>query len=410
MLSKSIHQRTADPEAPGGWRVCCITPSRSIREELTPAIIRCFPGAVLREVQRYPEGHELSAEFGRPIPDVCFVDTISDRDSAMAFMPEIREFDARINVIALIAAGESEVILKCLRLGVHEFLQQPFAPEQLQAALPKLTRIGGRESSRPNPAKVYCVIPGKGACGATTLACNLAFQFKRLGYKRILLADMDPLTGTVSFLLKLKSTYSFVDVLQRADTLDPDLWKAMVTPSNGIDVLLAPELLMQGIGDVQDATPLLDFARTHYDVMILDAGSAYGSWNLSLANGSDEILLVTTNELPALHGAQRSLAYLEANRVPKWKFRTIVNRFDKQIGLSKEVVASALHVDVLHTVPSDYETIQKALIDGKAIPHSSALGKTLAALGDKLAGQGKEPSARLAPLGAFMSLFGRTSP
>ena len=52
-------------------------------------------------------------------------------------------------------------------------------------------------------------MPAKGACGATTIACNLAFQWKRLGAKKILLADLDPLTGTLSFLLKIKSIYSF---------------------------------------------------------------------------------------------------------------------------------------------------------------------------------------------------------
>ncbi len=63
------------------------------------------------------------------------------------------------------------------------------------------------------------------------MACNLAFQWKRHGAKRILLADLDMLAGTMSFLLKIKSTYSFLDVSQRAHELDADLWNAMVTPA-----------------------------------------------------------------------------------------------------------------------------------------------------------------------------------
>jgi pilus assembly protein CpaE len=409
MFSKSNHQRSARPEGPGEWRVCCISPSRAIREEVAPVVTRCFPEATVDEIRRYPGRVDLAHELGRPVPDVCFIDMISDRDCALALMPEILKLNEGINLIAVVGAGEPDVILKCLRMGVNDFLQQPFAAEQLQSAIPKLTRIGNSEASHAAPAKIYCVIPAKGACGATTLACNLAFQFKRLGHKRILLADMDPLTGTVSFLLKLNSAYSFVDVLQRAATLDADLWKAMVSPCNGIDVLLAPELLMQGIGEVNDASPILDFARRNYDIVILDAGSAYGEWNLSQARGCDEVLLVTTNELPALHGAQRSLAYLEANRVPRRKLRLIINRFDKQIGLTKEVVASALHTDVLHTIPSDYETMQKALIDGKPIPHNSALGKTFAALGEKLAGREKVRAPRVAPFGSLLALLGRTS-
>jgi len=73
-------------------------------------------------------------------------------------------------------------------------------------------------------------MPAKGACGATTVATNLAFQWKRLGKKRVLLADLDPLGGTVfSFLLKVKCAYSFVDVLHRSSNLDHGTFgKAMI--------------------------------------------------------------------------------------------------------------------------------------------------------------------------------------
>ncbi len=284
---------------------------------------------------------------------------------------------------------------------------QPFGSNQVRAVLPKLTKAA---LERKDAAKVYCVMPAKGACGASTIACNIAFQWKRLGSKRVLLADMDPLTGTLSFLLKLKSAYSFIDVLHRAGTLDTDLWKAMVIPCGGVEVLLAPELLAQGINEMQDASPILDFARRNYETVILDAGSAYGEWNLSQARASDEVLLVTTNELPALHGAQRSLSYLEANQIPKWKIRVIINRYDKKVGLDKAVIASALHVDVVHTIPSDFDIVQKALLHGKPIPPNSAMGRELTVLGDRLADREKPSPARTAPFGGFLSLFSRISP
>ena len=46
-----------------------------------------------------------------------------------------------------------------------------------------------------------------------------------MGANQVLLADLDPLTGTLSFLLKIKSIYSFLDALQRAHELDADLWR-----------------------------------------------------------------------------------------------------------------------------------------------------------------------------------------
>ena len=90
--------------------------------------------------------------------------------------------------------------------------------------------------------------------------------------------------------------------------LDADLWNAMVTPVNGIDVLLAPELMVEGAQDLHDPSPVIDYARHAYDVVMIDAGGVYGDWNLNIARMSSELLLVTTNELPALQATQRALS------------------------------------------------------------------------------------------------------
>ena len=224
-------------------------------------------------------------------------------------------------------------------------------------------------------------MPAKGACGATTIACNLAFQWKRHGQQKVLLADLDPLTGTISFLLKIKSIYSFLDALQRAHELDADLWNAMVTNVNGVDVLLAPELMVEGAQDLRDPSPILEYARHDYDVVVIDAGGVYGEWNLNTARLANELLLVTTNELPALQAAQRALSYLDTNRIGRWKIRLMVNRYHRDVGLSREVIGTALHTEVFDILPSDYEAVQKSLMEGKPAPSNTTFGKSHDATG-----------------------------
>src|ERR1035438_4345893 len=209
-----------------------------------------------------------------------------------------------VQVIALLGDNDPDLILRCLRTGALDFLIQPFTADQLEAALRKLARVQpSTEGAGKEPAKIFAVMPAKGACGATTVACNLAFQWRKHGARRILLADLDVLAGTLSFLLKIKSVYSFVDVLQHANELDMDLWNAMVTPVNGVDVLLAPELIVDGMQELRDPSPILDYARHAYDIVVIDAGGVYGEWNLQQARLASEIILVTTNELPALQAA-----------------------------------------------------------------------------------------------------------
>ncbi len=392
------------------WRVMCISPLRGVLDELGPLVGHCMPRAAVSEVARYPDAGDLPRLFGSQPPNLILLDVMSAKEQALSLLGDMAKAAPDSTIIALLGAGDSQLMLRCLRQGATELLVQPFNREQLDAALKKLERTLPKDKLSNKPAaKIICVMPAKGACGATTVATNLAFHAKRTGSERVLLADLDPLTGTVSFLLKVKSTYSFLDVLAHSESLDADLWKAMVVQRQGVDVLLSPETLFEFASDLRDASPVINFARANYDVVVLDSPSVYGEWNMSQARMADEVILVTTNELPALQATQRALSYLEANRIGRWKTRVVVNRYDKDVGLSRDVIGTALHTDIFHVIPSDYEAVQRALLEGKSVPPTSGLGKSFTQLGDRLTGKKKEPAKTGSAFGSLLSLFSRTS-
>jgi pilus assembly protein CpaE len=389
-------------------RAAVISPSARVLEELEPLLVSQLTGIPINYVRSYPSPRDLNVVLGAG-PHLVFLDVVSERDQAIQLLGEMARLGPSVQVVALLGGNDPDLILRCLRTGALDFLIQPFTADQLQAALAKLARIQpSAEGAGKEPAKIFAVMPAKGACGATTVACNLAFQWRKHGAKRILLADLDVLAGTLSFLLKIKSVYSFVDVLQHASELDMDLWNAMVTPVNGVDVLLAPELIVDGMQDLRDPSAILDYARHAYDIVVIDAGGVYGEWNLQQARLASEIILVTTNELPALQAAQRALSYLDTNRIGRWKVRLVVNRYHRDVGLSREVIGTALHTEVFDSLPSDYEAVQHSLMEGKPIPSSTPFGKSIMQLADRLSGRAegiKKPSS----LGGLFGLFSKTS-
>jgi Flp pilus assembly CpaE family ATPase len=87
-----------------------------------------------------------------------------------------------------------------------------------------------------------------------------------------------------------------------------------------------------------------------------------------------------------LQAAQRALAHFVRNKISRSKVRIVVNRYNRDLGLSKEMIETALKTEVFHLCPSDYESINRSLIEGKLIGNGSAFGKSLIALADKLAG------------------------
>ena len=379
-------------------------------EELERLLLTGMAGVPVSYLRSYPAPRDLPGAMGGGTPHLVFLDVNSDREQALQLLAEMSRLGPSVQVMALLAGNEPDFILRCLRGGALDFLIQPFTPDQLEGALSKVARMQpAGESGGKEPAKIYAVMPAKGACGATTIACNLAFQWKRLGAKKILLADLDPLTGTQSFLLKIKSIYSFLDTLQRSHELDADLWNAMVTPVNGVDVLLAPEMMVEGSQDLHDPSPIIEFARHYYDVVVIDTGSVYGDWNLNTARLSSEIFLVTTNELPALQAAQRALSYLDTNRIGRWKIRLLVNRYHRDVGLSRDVIGTALHTEVFDILPSDYEAVQKSLMEGKPAPPSTAFGKSMMQLADRLGGRTEPANKKNSSFSGLLGLFGKTS-
>jgi pilus assembly protein CpaE len=380
----------------------------SAKRELSHLLARRLPIDGAQDLRADCSRQQIADALKDRSVRICLVGVSTASDPAIQKIPELLKLDPKLAILAVLQGGDPDLILRCLRLGATDFLISPFTADQVDTAVQKLGKTLP-QSAAPGPAgKVYCVVPAKGACGSTTIACALLHQWKRFGSKRVLLADLDPLAGVISFLLKVKSQHSFLDVLLRASEIDADLWNAMVTGKDGIDILLAPETLADAEMELTDASPILDYARHNYDIVIADCGSPYGDWSLSQASLSDEILLVITNELASLQSAQRVLNYFDSNGIGRWKVKLVVNRFDPNVGLAEELIVNALQMEVFQVLPSDYPTIQRALLEGKPIPQSSRFGKAVATLAERLAGRA-EPARKASSLAGLLSLFSRTS-
>ncbi len=391
----------AAPKNLGQWKILLIIPNPEMRAALHAHANELLPFSHVNELHSYPTRAVLEEALTDFNISLCFVDASSSQEWAQALLSDLAMLNAKLPVVAVHSQSDPDFILRTLRAGATEVLIQPFGQDQFVSVIERLNATHGAGN---RSGKLIALIPAKGACGASTLSCNLAYYAHHANMPRVLLADLDPLTGTIPFLLKLKSSYSFVDALTRASTIDEDIWKGLVTNWGKIDVLLSPDKPVHGIESQSDASMLLQFAGMIYDLVVTDTNLPYGPWSLSIARQCDELLLVTTNELSSLQAAQKALAYFDRNRIERSKVRVVVNRFSKEFGLSQEVIEAALHTEVYHLIPSDYETINRSLVEGKAVPDSTPVGKSMLSLVEKLTGR---PIRSTQPkTSSFANLFG----
>jgi len=334
----------------------------------------------------YVEGAALPSLIEGHAVTLCFLDVGTDRELALSLVPVLR--DLGVPVVALHTANDPDLILSCMRQGAVEFLYPVFSAQQVQSALDRLAkRAHNVKVQARSGGQVFGLMHGKSGSGNTTIACSLAFQLAALNFRKVLLADLDPLTGTIAFLLKLNSNYSFVHTLTNSSRMDENLWRGIVTSCRGVDVLLSPEMPVDLVYEPADVAAMVNYWRQSYEYVILDIPGPHSQWGLSLAKLCDELLLVTTNELPAVHATQNTLACLEHHGVSKSKIKLIINRYNTEIGLSSESLETALELKVFQHLPSDFESVQKALMEGKPIPSTTKVGKSIAELAEKLTGR-----------------------
>ncbi len=125
--------------------------------------------------------------------------------------------------------------------------------------------------------------------------------------------------------------------------------------------------------------------------MILDSPVPLSEWQLALGRLCDSLLLITTNELAAIHATRRTLSYLEANGVEKSRIKLVVNRYKEDNGLTKQAIETALKIEVFHILPNEYEGVQKAVLDGKMVQAGSKFGKAILSLCERLTGLERAP-------------------
>ena len=139
-------------------------------------------------------------------------------------------------------------------------------------------------------------------------------------------------------------------------------------------------------------------------MVILDISGPHGQWGLSLAALCDMLLLITTNELPAVHATQNSLAVLEHYGVNRSKIKLVVNRYNADFGLSSEAIETALDLKIFQHLPSDFENVLKALMEGKPVTAGTKVGKAIADLAEKITGRKSVPK-KTSLFGGLFSAF-----
>ncbi len=267
-------------------------------------------------------------------------------------------------VLGLADTHPSRWFDEALDFGIDGVVCLPQIPEQLGMAVAaaraqrhRRASSAGFASGAPRGAReahVFTVFSTKGGSGKTVIATNLAVSFARDG-KRTLLIDFDLHSGDDALVLGLSPRWTVLDLVQSPGDLDAEKLAGFVTRhSSGVDLLPAPTRPdEEELVAIDRLEPLLEVARSSYDVVMIDTSSQFAPATLLAIDNTDTLILVGASDVPTIKSLKIALETLELLEVNQLDVRILMNRSGAKVGLEDRDVERTLRRDITYTLPSD---------------------------------------------------------
>jgi len=348
--------------------ILVVSPDQELARSILTALAET---AVVRDVRLetdYPGVEVLKDILARTDhPITAVIVAVSDREQALSLLSEIRMLDADVNVIAAATESTEDLLRDVAGVGVRELITPPIHPSQVIRCLDAEVQTSRGQS--------VCFVPAQAGDGATTLALEAAAAISELTGGRSLLADLDLHSSALSFRMRLDPPRGLADALEAAAHLE-DVWAQIVTEAAEFDVLTAPPREAVPPASAHEGIPSLLQHLTHlYSVVVADLPLPLEPYHGRILAAADIVVLVCTPDLISLHLSKGRLQDLRDFEVAEDKIRVALNKTDRSNELRKEDVTRAIGITPEFLFSSDPAAAKEAIMNGRAAPSESELGR-----------------------------------
>ena len=203
--------------------------------------------------------------------------------------------------------------------------------------------------------RVVTVYSPKGGTGCTTLAVNLAVALHN-DDTRVVLVDASMQYGDVAMFFNEQGKNTLLDIAPRVEEMDPETIEEIMikhAPS-GIHILAAPQRPEQADKlSPQQFSKVLELLRRMYAYVVLDTSTYLNDVTLTAIDNSDAIVLVTTQDIPAIKNARLFLDLLQTMGIERRHVLFVMNKYDKRIGITPERIGENLKEKISAVIPLD---------------------------------------------------------
>lgn len=296
-------------------------------------------------------------------PDLVIVDR--DLEQAEACVRQIFTSLPTTLCISLVAQADVSVVRRMMTAGARDVLTRPLRYAELMKSIRSTIAMEMDRRSRAvvslgdegrpfGRGKLVVVISPKGGAGTTTIATNLAVALRQMSSGRVALADFGLQFGHAGVLLNIFSRHTLEDLIDKPEEVDDAMLSTVMQQhSSGVHILLAPESPDIAARITEDQLAIvIDRLTERYSYVVADTWCVLDEATLSLLGRADEVLVVTTPEVPSLKNVKFLLEYIRRHNFTTGRISIVLNRFPSVDGISLEDVQQHLRHPVSANIPS----------------------------------------------------------
>jgi pilus assembly protein CpaE len=280
--------------------------------------------------------------------------------------------------VILSVQSDQSYMRKAMLAGARDFLNKPPLGNELISAIRGAGEVSQAERAKgaqqqlvtaavagvsnvaagfslSSKGKIIVVYSPKGGTGCTTIAVNLAIALNNED-TRASLVDANLQFGDVAIFVNEQGKNTILELAPRVDELEPEVIEETLInhEPSGLRILAAPQRPeMADKISTDQFVKVVQYLQRMYAYVVVDASHILSDITLSMFDISDLIVLVTTQEIPAIKNARLFLDLLQTIGIGKERVVFTMNRYDKRIGITPERVGENLKHAISVTIPLD---------------------------------------------------------